>query len=92
MREGRLQGREEQAHPRYLEVYIDDFTGVALTDRVPIPEALQHTHIDPVHTRARGGRAGGAGNTRARARPADGDGARANWVARGADQGRCRRP
>eukprot|EP00965_Chrysotila_dentata_P121104 4005285-Pleurochrysis_carterae.AAC.1 len=41
--------------PRYLQVYIDDFSGVALTDEVEPPAELAHVVIDPVHTRAAGG-------------------------------------
>eukprot|EP00965_Chrysotila_dentata_P173298 5720254-Pleurochrysis_carterae.AAC.1 len=37
---GALGGGPKQLKPRFLQVYIDDFTGVALTDTmVPPPEA-----------------------------------------------------
>eukprot|EP00965_Chrysotila_dentata_P015245 504179-Pleurochrysis_carterae.AAC.1 len=41
--------------PRYLQVYIDDFTGVALDDEVRPPPEVADVSIDPVHTRAAGG-------------------------------------
>eukprot|EP00965_Chrysotila_dentata_P125707 4155279-Pleurochrysis_carterae.AAC.1 len=52
---GRMHGGAEQAQPRYLQVYIDDFTGVALMDEVPEPAEVAATRVDPVHTRAGGG-------------------------------------
>eukprot|EP00965_Chrysotila_dentata_P157400 5200231-Pleurochrysis_carterae.AAC.1 len=51
-RAGTLQGGAEQTAPRYLQVYIDDFTGVALTDTVAPPAEVMTVHIDPVHTAA----------------------------------------
>eukprot|EP00965_Chrysotila_dentata_P035530 1182375-Pleurochrysis_carterae.AAC.1 len=41
--------------PRYLQVYIDDFTGVALDDEVRPPPEVADVTIDPAHTRAVGG-------------------------------------
>eukprot|EP00965_Chrysotila_dentata_P095392 3153330-Pleurochrysis_carterae.AAC.1 len=58
---GRGERGREHAQPRYLQVYIDDFTGVALSDAVPTPAEARGTHIDPVHTRAGGGTPADAG-------------------------------
>eukprot|EP00965_Chrysotila_dentata_P087326 2883497-Pleurochrysis_carterae.AAC.1 len=44
-----------QRAPRYLQVYIDDFTGAALADEVAPPPELARVIIDAVHTRAGGG-------------------------------------
>eukprot|EP00965_Chrysotila_dentata_P097707 3230611-Pleurochrysis_carterae.AAC.1 len=55
MRTGCLRGKGEQAEPRYLQVYIDDFTGVALDDEVTPPACVAEVEIDPVHTVAGGG-------------------------------------
>eukprot|EP00965_Chrysotila_dentata_P232172 6198814-Pleurochrysis_carterae.AAC.1 len=44
-----------QAAPRYLQVYIDDFTCVAPADRVQTPPELEQVGIEAVHTRAGGG-------------------------------------
>eukprot|EP00965_Chrysotila_dentata_P090914 3000296-Pleurochrysis_carterae.AAC.1 len=52
---GGLVGAGDQTAPRYVQVYIDDFTGVALDDVVVPPEGVDDVHIDPVHTRAGGG-------------------------------------
>ena len=38
---GRLPGGESQLHPRYLQVFIDDFTGSAATDRVVPPSSVK---------------------------------------------------
>eukprot|EP00965_Chrysotila_dentata_P083297 2748173-Pleurochrysis_carterae.AAC.1 len=45
----------EQSAPRYVQVYIDDFTGVALDDPVTPPACVADVEIQPVHTEASGG-------------------------------------
>eukprot|EP00965_Chrysotila_dentata_P111906 3701098-Pleurochrysis_carterae.AAC.1 len=55
-RNGGIPGDPEQLAPRYLQVlYIDDFTGSALTDEVKPPTEVEHVAIDPMHTTAGGG-------------------------------------
>eukprot|EP00965_Chrysotila_dentata_P114445 3782686-Pleurochrysis_carterae.AAC.1 len=49
---GGIPGGAAQRAPRYLQVYIDDFTGVALTDEITPPPEVAHIIIDPMHTRA----------------------------------------
>eukprot|EP00965_Chrysotila_dentata_P003368 109964-Pleurochrysis_carterae.AAC.1 len=57
-REGRLEGGAEQCKSRYIQVYIDDFTGVALLDEVRLPAELEHAaQINPMHSAASGGTA-----------------------------------
>eukprot|EP00965_Chrysotila_dentata_P192571 6175258-Pleurochrysis_carterae.AAC.1 len=50
-----MEGGAAQLAPRYLQVYIDDFTGVALADEVTPPPEVADIVIDPAHTRAAGG-------------------------------------
>eukprot|EP00965_Chrysotila_dentata_P134029 4432284-Pleurochrysis_carterae.AAC.1 len=50
-----LQGTARGGEPRYLQVYIDDFMGMALDDEVRSPPEVAGVTIDPVHTRAAGG-------------------------------------
>eukprot|EP00965_Chrysotila_dentata_P228094 6196405-Pleurochrysis_carterae.AAC.1 len=50
-----VRGDAAQLAPRYLQVYIDDFTGMALADEVVPPPQVAATVIDPAHTRAAGG-------------------------------------
>eukprot|EP00965_Chrysotila_dentata_P211070 6186270-Pleurochrysis_carterae.AAC.1 len=54
-REAGLGGGAAQWAPRYLQVYIDDFTEVALADKVEPPPEVAGVDIDPAHTRAVGG-------------------------------------
>eukprot|EP00965_Chrysotila_dentata_P002561 83263-Pleurochrysis_carterae.AAC.1 len=54
-RDAGLQECEAQLEPRYLQVYIDDFTGVALADEVHPPPEVRDVDIDPRHTQAAGG-------------------------------------
>ena len=44
---GALPDASAQTSPRYLQVFIDDFTGVALNDAVPTPPEVSHIVIDP---------------------------------------------
>eukprot|EP00965_Chrysotila_dentata_P172961 5708297-Pleurochrysis_carterae.AAC.1 len=44
---GRIPGGPAQLAPRYLQVYIDDFTGVALADTVQPPAEAADVDIDP---------------------------------------------
>eukprot|EP00965_Chrysotila_dentata_P061156 2026161-Pleurochrysis_carterae.AAC.1 len=54
-RAGGIPGGAAQLAPRYLQVYIDDFTGAALADTVVPPSEVTGVAIDPMHTRAGGG-------------------------------------
>eukprot|EP00965_Chrysotila_dentata_P063847 2115889-Pleurochrysis_carterae.AAC.2 len=51
---GGLRAGAEQVAPRYVQVYIDDFTGVALDDLVTPPARVRNIVIQPVHTEAGG--------------------------------------
>lgn len=44
-----------QLLPRWLQVYIDDFSGVALDDAVVTPPEVAHIVIDPQRTASEGG-------------------------------------
>ena len=46
-RAGHLPPGEGQCHPRYLQVYIDDFTGAAGNDPVTPPAEVAHIVLDP---------------------------------------------
>ena len=52
---GLLPKGSQQCNPRYAQVFIDDFAGVALNDPVSIPEALADVDIAPSTTSAMGG-------------------------------------
>ena len=51
---GRLASGEAQANPRYLQVFIDDFTGCAATDRVVPPASVAGIDIGTAHMQAAG--------------------------------------
>ena len=51
---GRLPPGQAQCHPRYLQVFVDDFTGVAGTDIVVVPPSVSHIHVADEHMRAGG--------------------------------------
>ena len=51
---GRLPSGEAQLHPRYLQVFIDDFTGCAGTDRVVPPRLAEGVDIGTSHMEAAG--------------------------------------
>ena len=44
---GRLPPGIAQLHPRYLQVFMDDFTGVSGSDPVTLPESVSHLQISP---------------------------------------------
>ena len=54
-RAGRLADVHLQVRPAYLQVYIDDFTGVALDDEVPEPAEVAGVVLDRRSTEAGGG-------------------------------------
>eukprot|EP00965_Chrysotila_dentata_P090053 2971963-Pleurochrysis_carterae.AAC.1 len=91
-RRGGIPGGAAQRAPRCLQVYIDDFTGVALTDEVTPPQEVAHITTDPMHTRVGGGRAGWPDVARLRARAASGEGAGRTGPARSAGEGGRGRP
>eukprot|EP00965_Chrysotila_dentata_P047709 1582874-Pleurochrysis_carterae.AAC.4 len=62
---GILRAGEEQLAPIYLQVYIDDFTGVAIDDEVELPPSVAGREIDPVLTIADGGGAPASATSRA---------------------------
>eukprot|EP00965_Chrysotila_dentata_P260588 6213958-Pleurochrysis_carterae.AAC.2 len=49
---GTLRDGAEQLAPRYLQVYIDDFTGVAMDDTVVPPTEVAAIKLDLMHTTA----------------------------------------
>eukprot|EP00965_Chrysotila_dentata_P045123 1498898-Pleurochrysis_carterae.AAC.3 len=51
----------DQAAPMYLQVYIDDFTGVVPANPLQTPQGLEVEVIVAVHTRAGGGKPAAAG-------------------------------
>jgi hypothetical protein len=51
---GRLPPGEGQLHPRFLQVFMDDFTGAALTDVVLVPPSVMHIEVVDQHMRAAG--------------------------------------
>jgi hypothetical protein len=51
---GKLPPGESQVHPRYIQVFIDDFTGTAGNDTVIPPTSVEHVVIDSRHMRAAG--------------------------------------
>ena len=51
---GRLPPGAAQLHPRYLQVFMDDFTGVAGSDPVTLPASTAHLMIEPKHMIAAG--------------------------------------
>ena len=51
---GRLPGGEAQTNPRYLQVFIDDFTGCAATDLVVPPAVVAGVDIGTAHMQAAG--------------------------------------
>ena len=53
-RQGRLPPGEAQANPRYLQVYMDDFTGAAGNDPVVPPASVQEIRMDPAGMAAMG--------------------------------------
>ena len=53
-REGQLPAGEGQLSPRYIQSYIDDFTGVAAADRVEVPAALDAITFADEHMVAAG--------------------------------------
>ena len=53
---GELPSAEAQRAPRYLQVYIDDFSGAALDDRVVPPPSVAGIVIDPRNTSSAGGK------------------------------------
>ncbi len=52
---GQLPRAAAQVAPRYLQVFIDDFCGAALDDRVVPPPEVADVEIDPRNVRAAGG-------------------------------------
>ena len=52
--EGLLPQGEEQLHPRFIQSFIDDFTGAAATDRVTPPPWLAEVTFEEQHMRAAG--------------------------------------
>ena len=52
---GCIPADERQLEPRYLQIFIDDLTGVGLDDPVTPPESVAHIVIDPAATIAAGG-------------------------------------
>ena len=53
--DGTLSGSPDQAVPRYLQVFIDDFLGATLDDPVTPPPEVAHIVLAPEHTAAIGG-------------------------------------
>ena len=53
-RTGRLPPGEAQLHPRFLQVFMDDFTGAAGDDPVIPPPSVAHITIQPEHMVAAG--------------------------------------
>ena len=53
-RVGQLPPGDSQCHPRYLQVFVDDFTGVAGTDSVAVPASVAHIQVADEHMRAAG--------------------------------------
>ena len=51
---GKLPPSVSQLHPRYLQVFMDDFTGVAGSDLVTLPACVSHLQIEPKHMIAAG--------------------------------------
>ena len=51
---GQLPPGDSQCHPRYLQVFVDDFTGVAGTDTVSAPASVAHIQVADEHMRAAG--------------------------------------
>ena len=51
---GTLPQGEEQLHPRYLQSFIDDFTGAAAADAVAVPAWLQEVQFEEQHMVAAG--------------------------------------
>eukprot|EP00965_Chrysotila_dentata_P059569 1976687-Pleurochrysis_carterae.AAC.1 len=90
-RTGALPPGAQHAAPRYIQVYIDDFSGVSLDDRVSPPEAVAGVVIDAAHTAAAGGTPAPP-DARTHTRAARGPGTCRAWIARSAGQGSRRRP
>ena len=53
---GELPAAEAQRSPRYIQVYIDDFSGCALDDVVTPPLSVADIEIDPRNTSSAGGK------------------------------------
>ena len=51
---GRLPPGEAQLHARYLQVFVDDFTGVAGDDVVAVPANVKDIHLETRHMVAAG--------------------------------------
>eukprot|EP00965_Chrysotila_dentata_P108565 3586509-Pleurochrysis_carterae.AAC.1 len=54
-RGGTLPQGSQHVAPRYIQVYIDDFSGVSLDDAVAPPDDVAHIEIELAHTAATGG-------------------------------------
>ena len=52
--EGKLPAGDAQLHPRFLQVYLDDFTGCCADDTVVPPESVRDITIDYRHMRGAG--------------------------------------